>query len=131
MGLGHDPLLRDIFTPLTVGATLHVPPQEFIRKPVELNAWLREHRITVSHWTPSLCRMICSGQRPGFTLPDLRYSFFGGEVLRLGQVVALRRLAPLVQAVNCYGATETPQIVAYHVVRATNEAEVVPLDASA
>lgn len=127
-GLSHDPLLRDVFTPLSIGATLHIPPQEFMREPALLNPWLRERQITVCHWTPSFCKMLCGGQLNYLTLPDLRYAFFGGETLHSNHIAAFRNLAPRAQAVNCYGTSETPQIMAFHIVRETGEPDLIPFN---
>jgi amino acid adenylation domain-containing protein len=132
-GLSHDMLLRDIFGPLTIGATLHIPEQDYLRKPDLLNSWLRMQRITVSHVTPSLCRLLCSMGNLGF-LPDLRYVFSGGETLYYKDVYSIHLLAPHAQVVNCYGATETPQFMAFHAVTADpplimdeDQAGIVPL----
>jgi thioesterase domain-containing protein/acyl carrier protein len=115
-GLSHDPVLRDIFTPLALGATLHIPQQDYLTRPDHLNAWLREQRITVFHATPSLCRLLCAAGARSIPLPDLRYVFIGGETLLYRDLSSLRLLAPHAQAVNCYGATETPQFMAFHTV---------------
>jgi L-aminoadipate-semialdehyde dehydrogenase len=38
-GIAHDPLQRDIFTPLFFGAPVHIPSNEEIVTPGELAAW--------------------------------------------------------------------------------------------
>ena len=114
-GLSHDPLLRDIFTPLSVGASLHVPPQAEDR----LGAWLRDEKITVMHCTPPLADLLAASERESSQPPifsALRYAFFGGDSLMPRHVTFLRRVAPAVTCVNFYGATETPQAMAYSVV---------------
>ncbi|HSO38087.1 MAG TPA: amino acid adenylation domain-containing protein [Labilithrix sp.] len=109
-GLAHDPFLRDVLTPLSIGASLHVPPQELRLEPDRLAAWLAEHRITVSHLTPSLGEVLALAR--GASLRDLRCVFLGGETLRGELVQSLRKLAPKARFVNFYGATETPQAMA-------------------
>jgi acyl carrier protein len=47
-------------------------------------------------------------------LPSLRLAAFGGDVLHAHDVERIRRLAPAAEVVNFYGATETPQAVAFH-----------------
>ena len=131
-GLSHDPLLRDIFTPLSLGATLCVPAPSMVKDPSALFGWLAAEKISVCHLTPGLGQVIAAGA-DGRTLPHLRYLFWGGDVLRLSQARELSQVAPRVRHVNFYGTTETPQAVGFHVVEpfddATNpgEARALPL----
>ncbi|CAI2170785.1 4918_t:CDS:10 [Funneliformis geosporum] len=52
-GIAHDPIQRDIFTPLFLGAELHVPTSEDIGIPGRLASWMAEHEVTVTHLTPA------------------------------------------------------------------------------
>ncbi|WP_407288205.1 amino acid adenylation domain-containing protein [Streptomyces sp. BP-8] len=113
-GLSHDPLLRDLFVPLAVGAPVHVPGPEDLAAPEALASWLAANDVTVLHLTPPTARFL-SGLPKG-ALPSLRYAFFGGDVLGAHEVQVIRRLAPGVTVVNFYGATETPQAHAHHIV---------------
>jgi amino acid adenylation domain-containing protein len=109
-GLSHDPLLRDVFTPLGLGATLCIPNPDDLGSPARLAAWMARSRITVCHLTPAFGQILTEG---GTRLPDLRYAFSGGDVLTERDVARLRALAPSVICVNFYGTTETPQAVAW------------------
>ncbi len=117
-GLSHDPLLRDALMPLWVGATVCVPKQDFFETPNACFEWMRRARITVAHLTPGLGHLLLAGvgRWEEETLPDLRYAFFGGDVLRYKTVRRLAARAPKVTIVNFYGTTETPQVAAFHVV---------------
>ncbi|WP_261808543.1 non-ribosomal peptide synthetase [Nonomuraea sp. C10] len=110
-GLAHDPLLRDAFTPLVLGATLHVPGPDLVRDPAKLAGWLRGRRITVAHLTPQLAALIAAA---GVRLPDLRLVLFGGDRLTYADAARFRRVAPDARLVNAYGTTETPQAQAVH-----------------
>ncbi|MYX09105.1 non-ribosomal peptide synthetase [Streptomyces sp. SID8375] len=121
-GLGHDPLLRDLFLPLAVGASVQVPRDEQLTVPEEFAAWLEGSQVTVLHLTPPTARFL-SGLPKG-SLPSLRYVFFGGDVLSAHEVEVMRRLAPGAAIVNFYGATETPQAHAYYVVEEVPEGRV-------
>jgi amino acid adenylation domain-containing protein len=119
-GLSHDPLLRDVFTPLWLGATLYIPAPEEIASPGLLSEWMKRYGISVSHLTPAMGSVLTQTvergtieQEKGITFPSLRYAFFGGDVLTRRDVANLRRLAPSVACVNFYGTTETPQAIAY------------------
>ena len=132
-GLAHDPLLRDLFAPLSLGAAVCFPPvfetsgagsaaRPGLRwEPRVLRAWLAREAVTVVHWTPGLARLIAGedGDEPTRRLPALRRAFFGGEALTGREVRLVRRLAPGADCVNVYGTTETPQVVAWY--RATCE----------
>ncbi|MFI6499018.1 amino acid adenylation domain-containing protein [Nonomuraea typhae] len=110
-GLAHDPLLRDAFVPLVLGASLHVPEQDMIRDPARLARWLREQAITVAHLTPQFAQLLAAAGRP---LPDLRLVVFGGDRLTWADAARMRAVAPAARLVNGYGTTETPQLQAVY-----------------
>lgn len=106
-GIGHDPILRDIFVPLLVGGTLYIPPKNVIYSN-ELAKWLKISRITVCHLTPSIARLIVLNPE---NLDTLRYVFMGGEKLYKQDISNFTSLASNATYFNCYGTTETPQIM--------------------
>ncbi|HEU0054645.1 MAG TPA: amino acid adenylation domain-containing protein, partial [Longimicrobium sp.] len=108
-GLAHDPLLRDVFAPLTVGGSVAIADAAEFGTPGWLAEWLRAGGVTVAHLTPAMARLLTSSSDEGTTLPALRLACFGGDVLRVDDVRRLRAIAPNVEVVNFYGATETPQ----------------------
>ncbi|MEM7351561.1 MAG: amino acid adenylation domain-containing protein [Acidobacteriota bacterium] len=114
-GLGHDPLLRDLFAPLSLGATLVVPDPERIGEPGWLARWLRQEGVTVCHLTPAMGQLLTTGDQEAL-IPNLRYLFFGGDRLLHTDLARIRRAAPGAAVVNFFGATETPQAVASQVV---------------
>ena len=123
-GLSHDPLLRDVFTPLSLGASLHIPPRDARQSVEQLASWVRDHDITVAHLTPALGEWLSGA---GQTLPALRWAFFGGDVLRGDLVRRMRLCAPACRVVNFYGATETPQAMAFHTSNDDERAAAVPI----
>ncbi len=110
-GLSHDPLHRDVFVPLQLGATICVPPAEAMLDGVRLCAWLRESGVTVAHLTPGMTQLLGSADA---SLPALRWAFFVGDALQWTDVARLRRTAQRVRMVNQYGATETQQALGFH-----------------
>ncbi len=114
-GLCHDPLHRDIFTPLWLGATLCVPDSEIIGTPA-LARWMADEKVTIAHMTPPMAQLLDEAATPDFRMPSLRYAFFVGEELTRHVVDRLRRLAPGVTCVNFYGTTETQQALSYYVI---------------
>ena len=125
-GLSHDPLLRDIFGPLSIGATLHIPEQRVLTDPSALFAWLAKEEITVAHLTPPLGQVLLAGAE-GKLLPAMRYFFWGGDVLRPGLVKEVRAVAARASHVNFYGTTETPQGVGFFEVRSDDTHARIPL----
>jgi amino acid adenylation domain-containing protein len=119
-GLAHDPLLRDIFTPLWLGATLLIPDPEKMLAPGYLLSWMKDQPISVTHLTPAIEQLIIdtASDAEEVKLESLRYAFFGGETLTQQHIHALKQIAPSVACVNFYGATETPQAMAYSVIDA-------------
>ncbi len=116
-GLAHDPLQRDIFTPLQLGARVCAPAPDEYADPRRLVDWIRRHEITVAHLTPGLARQI-TDHADGGRLPSLRRVFVVGDVLTHRDVQRLREVAPDATYVTFYGATETQRAVAYHVASA-------------
>lgn len=109
-GIAHDPIQRDIFTPLFLGAQLLVPSKDDIQHE-RLAEWMREHGATVTHLTPAMGQILVGGASAEF--PALHHSFFVGDILIKRDCKSLQRLAPNVFIVNMYGTTETQRAVSY------------------
>jgi len=116
-GLAHDPLLRDVFTPLWLGASLHIPPAEVREAPGRLAQWLSRESISVCHSTPAMAEFLgepAAGSQDA--LGSLRWMFFGGDRLTHGLVQRVGRWAPSCGLVNFYGTTETPQAMSFEAI---------------
>ncbi|HWN45605.1 MAG TPA: amino acid adenylation domain-containing protein, partial [Thermoanaerobaculia bacterium] len=115
--LSHDPLQRDVFTPVWFGARMVLPDPELIGAPGYLAGWLRSERVTVLHLTPAMMEMVLdsteNGPEPIPELPDLRRAFVVGDLLKKGDVEHLQEIAPSAVCVNLYGSTETQRSVSY------------------
>lgn len=109
-GIAHDPIQRDIFTPLFLGAHLLVPSKENIQHE-RLAEWMREHGATVTHLTPAMGQILVGGASAEF--PALHHAFFVGDILIKRDCMMLQRLAPNVNIVNMYGTTETQRAVSF------------------
>ncbi|HEU4511197.1 MAG TPA: amino acid adenylation domain-containing protein [Pyrinomonadaceae bacterium] len=112
-GLAHDPLHRDVLTPLQLGATICVPDPEGIGRPGWLAQWFNRERISVANLTPAMGQLLSETAEQ---LTSLRHVFFIGDVLSRQAVSTLRRIAPDANCVNLYGATETQRAVSYFIV---------------
>ncbi|MDB4948389.1 MAG: tycC3 [Gemmatimonadetes bacterium] len=114
-GLAHDPLHRDVFTPLQLGAAVVAPVPEDVGAPGYLADWMRAAGITVAHLTPALGQLLGSAFA-GASVPSLRRAFFVGDVLTRTDVGRLHALAPSLEVVNYYGSTETQRAVSWFAV---------------
>ncbi|KAI9839556.1 MAG: large subunit of alpha-aminoadipate reductase [Sarea resinae] len=117
-GIAHDPIQRDMFTPLFLGAQLLVPSREDIQNE-RLAEWMREHRPTVCHLTPAMGQILVGGATAEF--PSLHHAFFVGDILIKRDCRLLQRLAPNVNVVNMYGTTETQRAVSYYEIPSWNQ----------
>ena len=109
-GISHDPIQRDIFTPLFFGAQLYVPSTEDIQHE-KLAEWMKKYRTTVTHLTPAMGQILVGGATAQF--PDLRNAFFVGDILIKRDVRRLQELAPNARVINMFGTTETQRAVSY------------------
>lgn len=121
-GLSHDPLLRDIFVPLSTGGQLHIPPQTDLLNPDRLFFWMENSAIGFAHMTPQLIDILHARRDRTRTLSSLAFAFCGGDVLRAETARQLRTIAPNACLVNFYGTSETPQAMAYQVIGADMQA---------
>ncbi|HWU10184.1 MAG TPA: non-ribosomal peptide synthetase [Streptomyces sp.] len=102
-----DVMLREVFTPLTAGATLCLPGDRH-PDPRSIFQYARQQQVTVLHVVPSLARLWLLNDARDLVLPDLRTTFFAGEPLEGALVQKWRdRVQPDARVVNLYGPTET------------------------
>ncbi|KAI9216571.1 hypothetical protein BC828DRAFT_393289 [Blastocladiella britannica] len=111
-GIAHDPIQRDIFTPLFLGASVHVPRGSEIGSPGALAAWLARANVSVTHLTPAMAQLVTAGA-PGNAVPQLHHAFLVGDLLTKRDVARLQHVAPRCAVVNMYGTTETQRAVSY------------------
>jgi amino acid adenylation domain-containing protein len=112
-GLAHDPLQRDLFTPLQLGAMLVIPEAEAMAHPRALVEWASREEVTVMHLTPAMLQLLIEGGSRRNLLPHLRLAMIVGDVLTRRDIAGLRALAPRCVCVSLYGATETQRAVGY------------------
>ncbi len=108
-GLAHDPLLRDMFTPIYSGACLCIPDPQAMIDLQPLAAWLADSGVTAMHLTPAMAEVLTmTAERP---LTQIRHVVFGGDVLTRSVLSKFQALAQNAHCFNGYGATETPQLM--------------------
>lgn len=117
-GIAHDPIQRDCFTPMFLGAQLIIPAKEDIQHG-RLAAWTQAHSISVSHLTPAMGQILLGGA--DVELKALHHVFFVGDVLMKRDCRLLQNLAPKCRVVNMFGTTETQRAVSYYEVPSRSE----------
>ncbi|KAL1301752.1 hypothetical protein AAFC00_005953 [Neodothiora populina] len=117
-GIAHDPIQRDIFTPLFLGAQLMVPPAEDITFD-RLARWASINAVTVTHLTPAMGQILLGSIEPKIT--SLKNAFFVGDILLKRDCRRLQDLAPNVRIKNMYGTTETQRAVSYYEIPSKTE----------
>ncbi|KAL1730517.1 hypothetical protein EV714DRAFT_250293 [Schizophyllum commune] len=110
-GIAHDPIQRDMFTPLFFGAQLHVPTADDIGVPGRLAEWMADSQVTVTHLTPAMGQLLSA--QATRQIPHLQNAFFVGDVLTKRDCLRLQALAANVRIINMYGTTETQRAVSY------------------
>jgi amino acid adenylation domain-containing protein len=126
-GVSHDPVLRDIFTALSAGATILIPTEETIFNPEMLYQWLLRYQPTICHTTPAMSKLMYNGYNSKDHLDSLRLIFSGGDRLESHHVEETSTIAPNAVIINLYGATETPQAMAYYAIDLLTLGETIPI----
>ncbi|MGF6256916.1 aminotransferase class I/II-fold pyridoxal phosphate-dependent enzyme [Ensifer sp. LBL] len=126
--IGHDPLQRDIMTPLYLGGRIVIPDERDLSEPQRLPRWLASNRVEFVCLNAALVPWLGSSAH----LPHLRALFCVGGALTRSQAVTLRAAVPQARIVNLYGATETQRAVGFYEVPSDPDAlaelpEIVPL----
>lgn len=107
-----------MFTPLFLGAQLHVPTADDIGTPGRLAEWMADSEVTVTHLTPAMGQLLSA--QATRQIPTLKAAFFVGDVLTKRDCTRLQSLAKNVCIVNMYGTTETQRAVSYFAIPSVN-----------
>ncbi|QRV97951.1 L-aminoadipate-semialdehyde dehydrogenase [Ceratobasidium sp. AG-Ba] len=118
-GIAHDPIQRDMFTPLFFGAQLHVPTADDIGTPGRLAEWMDDSKVTVTHLTPAMGQLLSA--QATRQIPSLKNAFFVGDILTKRDCLRLQSLAANVRIINMYGTTETQRAVSYFAIPSVND----------
>jgi amino acid adenylation domain-containing protein len=127
-GLSFDVVLRDVFLPLTSGATLVLPLENDTAAGEETLRWLERERISLIHTVPAVASTWLLNPPQDVTLAALRRTLFAGEPLTAALVARWREAFPAAgEIVNLYGPTETTLAKCFYRVPPVPRAGVQPL----
>ena len=110
-----DASVKDLYPPLTVGATLYLVPTAIRKDMNELTQWLRDNKINGGNYTTKIGELLMTN----YELP-VRYVMVGGEKLESFPLLNRGKLRLL----NSYGPTETTVDVTTHWVDPTKEYDI-------
>lgn len=119
VGVAFDPHVKELWTALTSGAALSVPPEEVRWDPEALTGWWRRAGVSVCVLPTPLAETLLD--RPWPELPALRHLVVGGDRLR-------RWPSPEVtaQVHNAYGPAEATVQTTAHALSPDREDTTVP-----
>ena len=112
-----DVSVKDIYTTLFAGASLHIVPKQCFVMPNTLMDVLEEERITTVVWAVSALCVVATLQAFDYRVPThLKKILFSGEVMPIKMLNAWRAHYPDALFVNLYGPTEITCNCMYYVI---------------
>ena len=127
--LDFDVSVKDIYSTIYLGATVHLIPREYFSVPTQLLDYLCERKPTVLVWAVSAMCFVSIMQGFDYKVPEtVRLVAFSGEVMPVKQLNVWRAALPDAQFVNVYGPTEiTCNCTYYKIDRAFELDETIPI----
>lgn len=124
-----DLSVKDLYTALKTGATVHILPKKCFAFPVLLVEKLNEYGVTTLSWATSAFHLAANSGVLEKHLPTtLKRVILGGEALQAKQLNRWRRALPQVNYVNLYGPTEvTVDCTCYPIDREFADNEIIPI----
>lgn len=124
-----DVSVKDVYTSLCTGASMHLVPRAYFSNPTQLMDYLAEVRPTTLTWAVSaLCFVSIMGGLDYREPASVRRVLFSGEVMPPAQLAAWQRHLPDATFANLYGPTEITCNCTYHIIdRAYDPSEVIPM----
>ena len=124
-----DVSVKDIYSTLRNGATMHIIPKTFFSFPIKLIEHINENSINTVIWATSAMRIVANFKALDKTLPlSIQTVMFSGEVMPNKVLNYWRRHLPGARYVNLYGPTEITCNCTYYIVdREFDDADPLPI----
>ncbi len=124
-----DVSVKDIYSSLCAGATVHMIPREYFSVPTQLMDFLCERKATVCTWAVSAMCFVSIMNGFEYRVPDtIKKVMFSGEVMPPKQLNKWRKYLPECRFANVYGPTEvTCNCTYYFIDREFDKREVIPM----
>lgn len=124
-----DASIKDIYSTLSCGATMHVLPKTYFMQLGKLVEYMVSHRVDTILWSAAAIALLANSkafeeERPHY----LKYVMFSGEVMHNKVLNYWRKHLPKTQFVNLYGPTEITSVCTYYKIeRPFQDDEVLPI----
>ena len=124
-----DVSVKDIYSTLKSGATMHIIPKKLFSMPAPLLDFLDERKVTTLIWAVSALCIITTLKGFTYKIPTrINKVLFSGEVMPIKHLNEWRKYLPNSSYVNLYGPTEiTCNCTYYKVERDFKPGEVLPI----
>lgn len=124
-----DVSVKDIYSTLKAGGTMHIIPRRLFSMPLKLIEYLNENKISTAIWATSALVIVANLKTFDKILPQyLKQVMFSGEVMPNKVLNYWRTYLKDVQYVNLYGPTEITCNCTYYIVdRAFANEESLPI----
>ena len=123
-----DVSVKDIYSAMSLGATLVLVPRALFSKPTDLLDYVCENNVTVMVWAVSALCLITTFHALDYKAPtSVGKILFSGEVMPAKHLKQWMAALPETEFVNLYGPTEITCNCTYHVVDRNEEIDVLPI----
>ncbi len=115
--LDFDVSVKDIFSAVFTGASVHLVPKMFFSFPTKLLDYLVEREITTLIWAVSALCIISTLDGFSYKVPSkLKKIMFSGEVMPVKHLHIWQKYIPQAKYINLYGPTEITCNCTYHII---------------
>ena len=124
-----DASIKDIYSSLKCGATMHVLPKQYFLMQGKLIDYMVDHKIDTILWSASAIALLANSRSFEDKAPHyLKYVMFSGEVMHNKVLNYWRNRLPQTQFVNLYGPTEITSVCTYYKIeKSYRDDEVLPI----
>jgi amino acid adenylation domain-containing protein len=124
-----DVSVKDIYSGLYLGATVHLIPRDYFSAPLKLMDFIFDKKPTVLVWAVSALCFVSIMKGLDYKTPDsIKTIMFSGEVMPIKQLHVWQQFLPNAKYVNLYGPTEITCNCTYYVLdRDFSDTEVIPI----
>lgn len=124
-----DASIKDIYSSLSCGATMHVLPKSHFLMLGSLVGYMVEHKIDTILWSAAAIALLANSKAFEDKKPSyLKNVMFSGEVMHNKVLNYWRKHLPETRFVNLYGPTEITSVTTYFIIdRPYEDAEVLPI----
>ncbi|EMG6303836.1 AMP-binding protein [Campylobacter coli] len=124
--------VRDIFSSVKSGATLHIIPNYLYAFPNKILHYIEEQKINIISWVPTIFTFFAKENILNkFKITSLKTVAWVGELIPVKTLNIWKKYLPLATFINLYGPTEIAGTCCYYKVdREFKEDEILPIGKS-